>query len=113
QDVPVVCLPERVAGRDRDLLGDVLRLPARRALEPVTAGVDKDSVEPGLEARFVAERGALAPGLDVRVVGGVLCLGGAAGDCASEPVRRVDGAAGKARKARAPIVGLRARNAPA
>jgi hypothetical protein len=106
QDVPVVCLPVRVTGRDGDLVLDVLCLPARRSLKPVAAGVDQDSVEPGFEARFVTERGPLAPGLDVRVVGGVLRLDWVAQDRAGKAVRPVEMALRQARECRLPAISL-------
>ena len=78
-----------IAGRERDFVRDVCRLPTGRT-KSVAAGVDEDPVEPRLEPGLVAQRLPLAPGLDEGVVGRVLRLGRVAQDRPSEAVRLVE-----------------------
>src|SRR5438093_396046 len=92
---------------------NVLRLPTRGALEPVPAGVDEDPIEPRLETRGVAQRGPLAPRLDIRVVRRVLGLGGVAQDRSCKSIRRVEMALREARECRGAIIGLPTRDGAA
>jgi hypothetical protein len=96
-------------GGERNLIGDVPRLPAGRAGQSIPARVDEDPVEPRLEPRRIAERRPFAPGLDVGIVRGVLRLGRIAEDGAGKPVGGVEVGLRQVREGRGTLVRLLAR----
>ena len=94
-----------IAGREGDLGGDVGRLPAPRA-QPIAAGVHEDPVEPGFEPGRIPQRLPLAPRLDERVVGGVLCLGRVAQDGPRQSVGSIEVLVGERHERRVAPSGL-------
>lgn len=58
--------------------------------ERVSAGVDEDAAEPGLESLRIAEPVVISPCSDERVVGRIFSLLGVSQDEAGEPIRLVE-----------------------
>jgi hypothetical protein len=85
-----------VRRRERVLQRDVSGIGSCSTPLPISAGVDDDALEPGIELRVVTKAVPLAPGRDESVVDGILRLEWVTQDHVRKPVAWIEAPLGEA-----------------